>query len=353
MSMLTKRLLSLTLIILITLGSSSGCAPPLPAQKFRLLAFGTYIDVEVIGINQPRAEAARRQLQQDFDLMHHAWHAWEPGPLGYVNASIRDGVQRIAAPPSTLPLIKISQELARQSDYLFDPGIGQLVKLWDFHRGELTSRQPPELEAIDALLSQQPSICQLAVDGFHINSNNPAVQLDFGAIGKGYGVDQAILRLQEMGIDSAIVNAGGDLRAIGSRAGVPWRIAIRGPSGSGVLAWLPVSDNGAVFTSGDYERNFTWDGEFYHHIIDPRTGYPAEGAASVTVLHTDATTADAAATALFIAGPEDWPQIARQMGIDQVLLVDTEGQIHMTEKMQNQVKLRPLTKQPRIVSFPE
>ena len=338
MSMLIKRYLSLALCALV-ITFVVGCTQNISAQKFRLLAFGTYIDIEVIGVDRDRAEAARQQLQQDFAAMHHAWHAWEPGPLGYINASIREGSQRIPAPPSTLPLIRISQELAHKSDYLFDPAIGQLINLWGFQRSDFASHRPPPQTAINALLQQAPSIRNLTLEGFHLSSSNPAVQLDFGAIGKGYGVDQAIRRLQEMGIENAVVNAGGDLRAIGSRAGNPWRIAIRDVSGSGVLGWVNIEGNCAVFTSGNYERNFTSDGKFYHHIIDPRTGYPAEGSASVTVLHSDATTADAAATALFIAGPQGWPRIAEQMDVDSVLLVDTNGLVHMTPQMQAQIKL--------------
>ena len=146
----------------------------------------------------------------------------------------------------------------------------------------------------------------LHIDGIHLSSTNPTVQLDFGAFGKGYGIDLAIEKLRKMGIENAIVNAGGDLRAIGSRSGTPWRIAIRRPSGAGVLGVIKTDSDESIFTSGDYERNFVWQGVRYHHIIDPRTGYPAKGVSSVTVIHTDATTADAAATALFVAGMKDW-----------------------------------------------
>jgi thiamine biosynthesis lipoprotein len=97
--------------------------------------------------------------------------------------------------------------------------------------------------------------------------------------------------------------------------------------------------NEAVFTASGYRRNFTWDGRTYHDIIDPRTGYPATGTASVTVLHPSATIADAAATALFIAGPKDWRRVAKKMGIHYVMLTDSEGRVHMNPAMQARVKL--------------
>ena len=174
------------------------------------------------------------------------------------------------------------------------------------------------------------------------------VQLDFGAIGKGYGIDLAIEHLKEMGIRNAIVNSGGDLRAIGSRGGHPWRIAIRSPSGSGTLGFLYISGDESVFTSGDYERNYLWKGELYHHIIDPRTGYPARGTRSVTVIHNNATVADAAATALFVAGPKDWHRIATQMGIKYVLLIDSNNVVHMNPAMQKRVQLMDKNQQIQI-----
>lgn len=334
-----RKKLTLATALLATLLLLGGCDKTLPSQHFRLLTFGTYMDLEIIGVDRQTAEAAKEQLQRDFDIMHHAWHAWDPGPVGRINEYIKQG-KELAAPPSVIPLLQLSQELAKKSDYLFDPGIGQLIRLWGFQSSELLPHEPPDKDAIDFWLEQAPSIGDINLDGFHLSSNNTAVRLDFGAIGKGYGVDQAIERLREMGIDNAIVNAGGDLRAIGSRAGNPWRIAVRDPDGGGVFALIPVTGNEAVFTSGDYQRNFTWEGKFYHHIIDPRTGYPAKGTSSVTVLHPDAATADAAATALFIAGPDDWYRIARQMGIKYVLLIDSEGGVHMNPAMQKRVELQ-------------
>ena len=207
------------LIFLVALvGLLGGCGKDLPAQHFRLLTFGTYMDMELIGVDRQTAEAAREQLQQDFDVMHKAWHAWDPGPVGRINRFINEG-ETMAAPPSVLPLLKVSQELAQKSDYLFDPGIGQLIKLWGFHSSDLLPHAPPEADTIEFWLERKPSIADIEINGFHLSSSNSAVKLDFGAIGKGYGVDQAINRLREMGISSAIVNAGGDLRAIGSRAG--------------------------------------------------------------------------------------------------------------------------------------
>ena len=134
-------------------------------------------------------------------------------------------------------------------------------------------------------------------------------------------------------IHNAIINTGGDLSVSGTHGNRPWRIGIRHPRKEAAIAWLEASDNESVFTSGDYERYYMHKGKRYHHILDPRTGYPAQGSSSVTVIHDNAAEADAAATALFVAGPQYWHSIALSMGIRYVMLIDTEGTIHMNPAM--------------------
>ena len=170
----------------------------------------------------------------------------------------------------------------------------------------------------------------LTVDGELLRSRNPQLWLDFGGIAKGYAVDRAIERLRARGVQNAIVNAGGNLRAIGSKDGQPWRIGVRDPRGPGVLASLTITGDESVSTSGDYERHFEWQGVRYHHVLDPRSGYPAIGAVAVTVVAESAEKADVASTALMIAGPTEWRALARALGVTQVLRIDEAGQVELT-----------------------
>jgi thiamine biosynthesis lipoprotein len=330
------RLETLAIATLVT-SFLSGCGGADPIYTTRFLALGTLVDLSIVGVERARAERASELIEQDFVYMHRAWHAWEPGPLGRVNRLIAKK-SAFSAPPSVLPLIRKSQEFAVQTDSRFNPAIGHLVDLWGFHTDSPECRPPPQRARIERLVAAAPRMSDIQVDGLLLRSDNPAVKLDFGAIGKGYGIDLAIEHLRELDITNAMINAGGDLRAVGDRSGQPWRIAIRNPGG-GVLGVIMVSGDESLFTSGDYDRNFIYDGETYHHIIDPRTGYPAEGTRSVTVAHTDATTADAAATALFVAGPADWYEVAQRMGVRYVLLVDSEGTLHMNPAMAERFEL--------------
>jgi thiamine biosynthesis lipoprotein len=174
------------------------------------------------------------------------------------------------------------------------------------------------------------------------------VKLGFGAFAKGTAVDAAIDALRAQGVDNAIINIGGDLRAIGSHGERPWVIGIRHPRQEGrMLASVAVQNDESVFTSGDYERYFSYEGKRYPHILDPRTGYPAREVISVTVIHQNAARADAAATALLVAGL-DWPQIAASMGIDRVMLMRADGQIEMSPAMAEHVNLADKTLTPQI-----
>lgn len=328
---MTARLVAVVTVGALIAGALLGCRGAAPVFTTRFLAFGTLVDLSIVGVDRAQAERASELIEKDFAFMHRAWHAWEPGPLGRVNELIREE-HEFAAPPSILPLIRRSQEYAEQAGDLFNPAIGRLVSLWGFHTDAPECRPPPDPGRIARLVAADPRMRDLHLDGLRLRSDNPAVKLDFGAIAKGYGIELAAERLRELGVSNAILNAGGDVRALGDRSGRPWRVAVRRPSG-GVLGVVMLSGDESLFTSGDYDRNFIYEGRTYHHIIDPRTGYPVEDTRSVTVAHRDAVTADAAATALFVAGPSGWREVARRMGVSQVLLVDSEGTVHMTPEM--------------------
>ena len=326
--------------LLAVLSGLSGCDAKDPVSRGRINAFDTVMEVTLIGVDRQRAAKIIRVLEADLRLMEAAWQASEPGPVSHMNALFNEGAAPFAAPPSVLPLLRLSKTLSEQSEDLFNPTIGHLTRAWGFQGREPECLQPAPEEIIDLIVTARPSMRDITIDGLRVSSRKQTVKLDFSGIQKGFAIDQAIARLQEFGVQNASIDAAGDLRAIGSRAGHPWSVAIRGPEGGGVSATLQISGNEAAFTAGRYKRNFTWEGEVYHEIIDPRTGYPALDTASVTVLHPNASTADAAATALFIAGPKDWHRVARKMGVRYVMLTDNEGRIHMNPAMQARVKLQ-------------
>ncbi|KAF0191079.1 MAG: thiamine biosynthesis lipoprotein [Gammaproteobacteria bacterium] len=303
----------------------------------QLVVFGTLVDITIFDADDKSIARASAGITADLNRLHRTWHAWETSTLTAINDRFAHGEGAIVDAEG-MRILRRAQELSIASGGLFNPAVGKLIGLWGFHQDDAPKGPPPPAEVVAELVAKNPQMSDLTFSDTAVTSGNPDVQLDLGAFAKGYAVDRAIGIVRAAGIENAIVNAGGDLRAIGRHGGRPWRIGIRNPGGPGILASVEVTGDESVFTSGNYERYFDYEGTRYHHIIDPRSGYPADGATSVTVIHTNGATADAAATALLVAGPEHWANVARQMGIENVMLVDKGNNIHMTLKMAQRVQ---------------
>ena len=310
-----------------------------PEIKRTLLKFGTLIEITLYDVEPALARKALDQLEKDFIQYHAAWTPWEASSLNRTNQLLKTG-GNFSVAPSILPLIEQSKILSEQSHGMFNPAIGKLIRLWQFHKHDDPEIKPPEKKLIAELVKQQPSMNDLQLHGIRLHSKIPSTELNFGAFAKGYAIDLSMEYLHTLGIKNAVINAGGDLRVSGHHGNRPWEIGIRHPRKNGVIAWLKARDNESIFTSGDYERFYIYKGQRYHHILDPETGYPASGTTSVTVIHDNAGIADAAATALFIAGPQRWIDVAKNMGIQHVMLIDTENNIHMNPKMEKRIHLK-------------
>jgi len=272
-----------------------------------------------------------------FNGMHRDWHAWEPGRLTDINRAFAQG-QTAKADADIVAMIRHSQRIEQGSGGRFNPAIGGLISLWGFHTSDYPIIGPPPAQAsIDEILTHRPSSGDIHIDGLQLNSDNPHVQLDFGGIAKGYAVDLAIERLRDLEITSAIVNAGGDLRAMGRHGDRPWNVAVRKPGG-GIIGSVQVRDDEALFTSGNYERFRQDQLKRYPHILDPRSGWPVKDVASVTVIADEGILADAAATALVVAGLDEWPAVARALDLNQVLVIDESGMVYLTPEMERRMQ---------------
>ena len=306
-------------------------------QSAELFVFGTIVEIKLWGASTEEASQAFSELQQMFQGMHRDWHAWEPGRLTDINDAFAHGLPAIAD-PDIIEMVRRSQSIEKDTGGRFNPAIGALIKLWGFHTSEYPIVGPPPLqEQVSAILELEPSSHDIHIDGLELSSDNPAVQLDFGGIAKGYAVDLTIRRLLDLGISNAIVNAGGDLRAMGNHGNRPWRVAVQQPGG-GHIGSIQVKGDEAIFTSGIYERFREDQTERYPHILDPATGWPAKDVASVTVISDEGLLADAAATALLVAGLAGWTDVARALNLDQIAIVDESGTVYLTPKMEQRLQ---------------
>jgi thiamine biosynthesis lipoprotein len=323
------------ILLLVTTASSCNKAPV--EYKHTILKFDTLIDVTIYGVDEKLAERAFADLDRDFEHYHHAWTPYEPGPLTRSNELIATG-SRFSSDTSTLDLINRTRPLAEKTGNLFNPAIGKLIKLWQFHKHDDPDIRPPDAAKIAELVKARPQLSDLEQDGIRLHSRNPYVELNFGAFAKGYAADLSMQYLKSIGIHNAVIAVSGDVRVIGHHGDRGWRIGIKHPRQDAVLASIELRDNEGISTSGDYERFFMYQGKRYHHILDPRTGYPAQGTQAVTVVNESSALADVAATALFVAGPDHWQEVAKNLGVKMVMLTDSDGVIHISPAMQQRVQ---------------
>nr|WP_254813761.1 FAD:protein FMN transferase [Rhodovulum sp. ES.010] len=304
-----------------------------------LYVFGTLVEIEIRGEDEATAEAATAAVGRLLQELHTDWHAWRPGALTVLNAAITRG-EAMTIDDRLAGVLRDGQVLSCKSGGLFDPAIGGLIDLWGFHADTPPAGPPPAPAEIAALVEARPRIADLRVQGNRVGAANAAVQLDLGGFAKGAALDLAAAKLRALGIENAVLNAGGDVNILGTHGSRLWRVAIRDPFVWGAVAAVSLQPGEVLYTSGNYERYFDHEGDRFAHIIDPRTGYPVREIVSVSVLDTTGARADAAATALSVAGRADWPRVAAAMGVPAVLMITDTGALLASPEMMK--RLDPL-----------
>lgn len=317
--------------------SSWGKEPLYQQQSY---VFGTLVEVSIYGETEERARQLSGQVLADFDRLHESLHAWKPSSLSRMNDVFALSPARAAIPPGLIPIIADATRFSQQSDGLFNPAIGNLIRLWGFQNDEFKPVSPDPAE-IARLVRANPQMSDIVVQGIEFHSNNPAVRLDLGGYAKGYALDVAADYLRSQGVKNALINIGGNIIALGKHGSRPWQVGIRDPRKNGALASLELRDGEAVGTSGDYQRFFELNGKRYCHIIDPRTGYPAQGTQAVTILVGPGANAgvlsDVASKPPFILGRDGWREAAAKMGVDRAMLIDDRGEIYITPAMRKRL----------------
>ena len=301
--------------------------------------FGTDVEVAIYGESEARANELGASVLNEFDRLHHKFHAWEPSALTALNDSIARG-ETYQADAEMVSLLKSATELAERSGNLFNPAIGHLIRLWGFQSSEFTVHSPAPAE-IKRWVDANPRMSDLRYEGTRISSRNKAVMLDLGGYAKGYALDRAALILRAAPVKAALVNIGGNVLAIGQPGQRPWKVGIRDPRGEGTVAALELHDNEAIGTSGDYERYFMKDGKRHPHIIDGRTGETIDLVASVTIITSGGSDAglrsDGNSKPLFVAGPLHWRAMAQRLGLNEVMLIDARRNVEMTPAMRERI----------------
>ena len=334
--MIFRILLAVSGLLLTVFLSACGKEPLYQEQGY---VFGTLVEVSIYGDNEAHAKQAITSVMHEFQRLHNELHAWQPSELSELNKAFAHGDSR-AVTPELAGMLTDATKLSIKSDGLFNPSIGNLIQLWGFQADEFKPVQPDE-KLIEQRVATNPQMSDITLEQGRAKSSNPAVQLDLGGYAKGYALDRAAILLKQQGIHNALINIGGNILAIGQKGNRPWRVGIQHPRKSGALAALDLHDGEAIGTSGDYQRYFMLGDKRYCHLIDPRNGHPMQGVEAVTILTHGVNAgllSDGSSKPLFISGISGWRAAATTMGLNEAMLVDAQGVIHITNDLKNRLE---------------
>jgi thiamine biosynthesis lipoprotein len=301
---------------------------------------GTTTQIQVIGAP---ADQARRALDAAFAAIKQVEDLAHPDrPTSDVfRLNEAAGKQPVSVHPIIFAMLQTSQQVSEQSRGAFDATFAGVGRLWKIN-DPANFAVPTEAEIAAAL--PQVGYQHLKLDAAAQTAflEKEGIRIGLGAIAKGWAADLAVDALRREGVANAIVSPGGNMRVTGRKLDQPWRIGIqhpRRPHGES-LAVLAVEGDRAVVTSGDYERFVMHNGVRYGHILDPRTGRPADRCQSVTIVGPNAGVADALATAVFVLGAVDGlAMLAEHYADYDALVVDPSGGLVYSPRWRERVKV--------------
>ncbi len=304
----------LILIVLLSIFVFYGCSPGLHRESQFLM--GTY--VEVVSEDLSAADI----VFGEFKRLDSVFNIFDTGSeLSRLNKA-----GEIHASEDLFEIIKKAKQFYELTGGAFDVTVAPVSVIW---KKAIRSSKLPAKEAIDEALSH------VGFDNVYLDDNSRQIKflklgmmVDLGAIAKGYAIDKAVLKLKEAGVSSAVVNAGGDIFCLGENRRKAWAVGIQDPRIAKSIAEKIELKNMAVATSGDYEQFFVFQNKRYSHIINPKSGYPADsGIVSATVVTKDALTADVLATAVVVAGKAKAAEFLKEFAGARVKIIDEKGNI--------------------------
>jgi len=287
---------------------------------------GTRVAVELWSEDAALAERAMDAVIAEMRRTDELMSTYKPeSQLSQVNAHAHERPVQVDA--DIIEVVERALAMSKLSGGAFDITYASVGYLYDYR----AHQRPTDQQIAAALPGVDYRQVQVDREARTIRFLRKGVRIDLGGIAKGYAVDRSIEHLRKLGIEHAMVNAGGDTRLLGDRRGKPWVVGIRDPRSEGrVVTRLPLEEE-AISTSGDYERYFEEDGVRYHHILVPGTGKSARGVRSATVIGDDATLTDALSTTVFVLGVERGMRLIAGLKGVEAVVVDEQGRIYYSD----------------------
>lgn len=323
------------LVLLVALGSRARSPDPDTVRIGSVIrsarpVMGTLLEISIWAPtgSEPAAADAALQALLEVTALEKRISSWDSqSKTSEINLAA--GAEAVAVGPALEELVSDSLDWARRTEGAFDFTGGPLFELWEQAREKEALPAESEIRARLQLVGYE----KVQLRNGTIRLTVPGMKIGFGAVGKGFAADRVAQSLRSSGFPDFIIDVGGDLVIGGKRGDTPWNIAIRHPRRGSHLATIATTDC-AITTSGDYERYFTVDDVRYSHIIDPRSGWPARGLTSVTVIAPRGIDADALTTAISVMGVDAGLNLVESIPDVEALMVEEDGSMHLSTGLQ-------------------
>ncbi len=342
--------LTALLLCLLTVNCSKNSGEHDAVRRLTKPMMGTLVEVLWRESGEVDSSAEVREAMDRMEALSESMNLKNPlSEIARINAGA--GRNPIRVSRQIIDLIEISLEASRLTGGDFDITVGSVEAVWgDIQWGGVGSL-PKEKELQEALSKVGYLGIQVDLEKGTVFLKEEGTRLDFGGVAKGYVIDRGIEWLQEKGLGSLMINAGGDIRASCNPEGPWWRVGLQDPFEKDNLLGVFRIRQGAVVTSGSYERYAETERGRISHIFDPHSGRPAEGLVSVTVLAQETAIADALATALMVKGRPHGVALLKKIGKVSAVFVEADGTIWMDQELKEVLMMNQPTEKNRVRYF--
>jgi thiamine biosynthesis lipoprotein len=335
-----SKLLALLLALAVPDAGGAPTGPPRAISR-TYGVMGTSATFTIWTSDAVRAEQAFAAADTEIERLERLMTDWERPewtPSDVVRINKAAGKQPVKVSEETLAVIEKSLEMSKRSEGAFDVTFAVMRGIWKFDEDlDPTVPAPDEIARRRKFINWRDVIVNHAART--VKLRRPEMRLGLGGIAKGYAVDKCVAVLRAAGFSDFMVQAGGDLFVAGSKGPASWMVGVRDPRGGpkDIIARMPIRDH-AFSTAGDYERSFVLGGRRYHHIIDPKTGYPATASREVTIFAPTAFLADALDDAVFILGPKKGLALVEAYPDCAALIVDAANQVWTSKSLEGKLQ---------------
>ncbi len=295
---------------------------------------GTVINITIIAYSEDKAAKTSQKAFTEIERIENLMSPYRVNSDIYkINNNAYNETVKVSE--ESFNLIRKSYKVAELTNGSFDITFASLSQVWDFNKDNFTPPSEPVIRKLLPDLGYKNLVLDPA--NYTVRFRKKGTKIGLGGIAKGYAIKRGIQVIRNAGIENAILEAGGDVQVIGDKFNQKWRIGLRHPRTDDLILAIELDDMDSIATSGDYERFRMYNGIRYHHILNPKTGFPAKTFSSVSVISKDPTDADIFATAFFVMGKNKAVDLLKQRKDLKAIFVDLDLKCSASRELKDKI----------------